>query len=701
MPAAVPIVIGAVAAAAAEAALAGIAIGTVLGGTITLGSATILGTSLAAIGGGVVGGLASMAASALLSPKAKAQSSGSSNVVYPYVDAGVKTNARNTVGFREVVYGRTRKAGDLIFEKTTSSGENNLGDILAGRDVYLHQLIVFASHECEEFVTLYLDDEILQLDGDGWVQNAKYTDNDDDQAAKGATSFAGTGTADTATGSGTSATVYIDTAFATASGVLGAGDLIKVAGLSDAAYNGQFLIDSIATHAAGAATRINYTTDSTIVSTGISQASLTVDINPIGYRSSTAFVYDSTNHDLNSGDRVYIFDADVDLYNEDKTTVTDTTSNRTFSYTLSSTPTQVATSASFQRRNGEDSALVNIQTFLGGAGQDIGSNADVSDLIRGFFQSTDLGTGLCCAYVRFYNAVAFTTSPQLTVELKGAKLYDPRDGSLAYSNNAALVYMDYLHRKIGENEDVPIGVGLQYDTATNTSNDIDIDNFADAANTCDEQILLSNGSYTERYTINGVVSLGEQPIDVLGLMLAAMQGQQGDFDWKIKLFPAAYTPAVHQIDETWLRDSFSVQIVNDKETLVNTVRCIFNDIDQLYYPDDMPKYQDATFLAADGGEELSEDLQLNFVTESERAQRLGKLYLQIRRKRLTVSLPLNMKGAVIAPNDTVSFSYSRWNWQNRIFKVQQVSEGLLNEGISIIMRAESSDVYDWSASEAQ
>lgn len=700
MPAAAPIIIGAVASQAAAGISATIA-GAILSSTgAFISDAVFLGLSGVISAG--IGGIASMAASSLLTPKAKAQRTGTnSNSIYPYVDNGVKTTERNTVQSRQVIYGQTKVSGTLLLEKLTSSGVNNNGDNKSGRDSYLHQIIAYATHECESFEELYLDDDVLEIDSDGWVLNAKYTTNSDTFTPKAFEAYSlNPYTATNATGTGTTATIYIDLSFATASTIMGAGDLLQVEGFADSAYNCQGVISSIASHAAGAATQVVYTTTSSITTSPISQVGSSMAINPIGYIGTTAYGYNSTGHGLNSGDNVYIYDASPAQYNKDRTSVTDVPTTRTFTYRISSV-TSTSQTGTFQRRNGTEEALVNVQKFLGASGQNLGTDADIADLMPDTLTATDYFKGICCVYVRFYDASKFTAAPQLTALIKGAKLYDPRDGSLAYSNNSALVVMDYLTRKIGENSNKPIGVGLHYNTATNASDDLNLDSFSDAADICDEQVTLSTGALENRYTINGVVNLGEQPIDVISLMIPTFQGALTDYNFKINIQAAAYEPAIHHIDETWLIGAVSVELDNDKQNLSNTIRAIFNDEDKEYYPDDMPKYQDATFLAEDNNEELSEDLQLPYVKESERAQRLSKLYLQQRRaNRKTLKLQLNAKGCVIAPWDNVSFSYARWNWSNRIYKVISISEGLLNEGVTVIMRPDSTAIYDWDSSEA-
>ena len=65
----------------------------------------------------------------------------------------------------------------------------------------------------------------------------------------------------------------------------------------------------------------------------------------------------------------------------------------------------------------------------------------------------------------------FTGIPNLTVVVKGKKVYDPRSDATAYSSNAALCLLDYL-------KDDDYGKGL-------ANSDIDLTSFSTAANDCD------------------------------------------------------------------------------------------------------------------------------------------------------------------------------------------------------------------------
>ena len=64
----------------------------------------------------------------------------------------------SSVASQQYVYGQIRKGGTIVF--MDSSGQSNK---------YLHTVIALAGHECEEIGDIYVNDEIVTLDADGYV----------------------------------------------------------------------------------------------------------------------------------------------------------------------------------------------------------------------------------------------------------------------------------------------------------------------------------------------------------------------------------------------------------------------------------------------------------------------------------------------------------------------------------------------------
>ena len=71
---------------------------------------------------------------------------------------GTLVNARDATAPVDFVYGQIRKGGTVSYYEST--GEKNK---------FLHQIIVLAGHEVQQIGDIYVNDEIVTLDGDGFV----------------------------------------------------------------------------------------------------------------------------------------------------------------------------------------------------------------------------------------------------------------------------------------------------------------------------------------------------------------------------------------------------------------------------------------------------------------------------------------------------------------------------------------------------
>ncbi len=691
MAAIIPVIAG----FAVEAGISA-AIGTAL-------TTTIAGFSInfGAIIASAAGSLAQSALGSAFGGNKKSGGGGGGGTTLPLIEAASqKTPQRNTVGFREIVYGKVKKSGTVVFEKLTSSGLDNSDEVQKGRNAYLNQVVVFTGHEIQSFENIYIDDVLLEIDSEGWVQNTQFTRNTDTFTPKAATLLdVAYTTADSATGSGTSASIYLDYAYATATNTIKVGDLIAVSGFAHSPYNGQFVVTSIASHAAGAATRVNYTTDSTITTSPITQVGASFQINAIGYRGLTAYVYDDTGHGLNVGDGVWIYEASPDEFNVDRTDVLTTPSTNTFTYALEADPGSASVSGTFQRRNGTDTALVNIQTFLGSDSQSIGNDGNISVLMADQLQTSDDFKGMAAIYARYFDADEFTSTPNLSAVIKGKKVYDYRSGGYYWSDNLALCIFDYMTWR-NQSNNLEIGLGLDYDNDDQTSEDMEIPVWEIAADLSDEEIDIGDSETQRRYTMNGTLSMGEQVLDNVSKMLINGAGVVTWLAGKYRLHLAEYDIPLHHVDEDWLSGQIAITINNDKQELANTVTGVFLNEDELYYPDDAPQFQDAAALEEDNNEALYTDAQYPYVTNSVYAQRMNKLYLNLRRQKMGVEVPANYKGMRLAIWDTVYFTHRALNWQNKVFRVVGFQGSLTGGGVKAILKTEDSSIYDWSASEA-
>lgn len=77
-------------------------------------------------------------------------------------DQGYQITQRGSTMPHQIIYGKTRIAGGIVFQGTTDNNK------------YLHTVLAFAGHEIEEFETIYLNDEVLTLSGNDVTAPAKY-----------------------------------------------------------------------------------------------------------------------------------------------------------------------------------------------------------------------------------------------------------------------------------------------------------------------------------------------------------------------------------------------------------------------------------------------------------------------------------------------------------------------------------------------
>ena len=141
----------------------------VVTGLAAIGSAVAASAFGAAIGIGAVTSTFALAAIGLatnlvlgaalraLTPKPSVGGIGGSN-------RGYQTTAIGTALDHQIIYGKVRVGGARIYDEAT--GENNK---------YLHRVVAVAGHEIQSFDEIYINDEIVTLDGSGNVTSpSKY-----------------------------------------------------------------------------------------------------------------------------------------------------------------------------------------------------------------------------------------------------------------------------------------------------------------------------------------------------------------------------------------------------------------------------------------------------------------------------------------------------------------------------------------------
>ncbi len=354
--------------------------------------------------------------------------------------------------------------------------------------------------------------------------------------------------------------------------------------------------------------------------------------------------------------------------------------------------------------------------------------------------------GIAYTYLKLdYDADMFPSGqPNVRATIQGREdIYDPRTGATGYSNNAALCIANYL-------TDADYGAGLKWE-------DLDETELIASANVCDEQVLLANGSYEPRYTINGSFTLDTPWRDALASMLEACAGRVSDAYGKVAIivgYDRGATIAFDMDDMTGDVEWSSQRSARGKFNAVGgTFICpsypyvpvgnLYNQdnreqgtFDGAYQPatyppfvysaergypvypltdcdglpilngDGQQEYGDA-YLAEDNGEREFTDSKLQFVTSVAQCQRLGKIKLARHRQQGTGSIPLKLCGIKVTAGDNALITYQPFGWVEKemliatfrfVNKHDEEGVALLETAIDV-QECDPVSEYDWHTSD--
>lgn len=261
--------------------------------------------------------------------------------------------------------------------------------------------------------------------------------------------------------------------------------------------------------------------------------------------------------------------------------------------------------------------------------------------------------------------------PNIKVEKFGKEVWDPRDGKWKWSDNVALVILDYYRSWLKVPDD-----------------EIRMNEFIVAANICDELVTRPDGTREPRYTANVEFDLGEARSKVLEALHMACAGQPTYIGGKHGIIAGAYYgPASDEIR--------AHQIIGDSELLpepassekINQVTGTFVD-PITFKKTDFPAVIVNEWVEEDGGLALLEDLDLRCVTSEYQAQRLANIMLRQRRAARTVTCPINLSGWRYRPGSSIRLYIPALGINGPEFRVVDWSFSLTS-GVELTLREES------------
>lgn len=312
-------------------------------------------------------------------------------------------------------------------------------------------------------------------------------------------------------------------------------------------------------------------------------------------------------------------------------------------------------------------------------------------LFPGKWTSDHRQRGLAHVYIILvFNNQAFPDGlPDISFEVEGKPVYDPRTDTTVYSNNAALVIADYLM-------DTKFGLGVP-------STRIDMDRLSDAADTCDEAVPLLAGGTEARYTIDLSFDTDETKGSILEKMATAIGGYITYTGGKWKIWPAEYQAPSITLDESDLRSDVKIKTRVSRRDNFNAVRGTYTSPANKWQVTDFPIVTNSFYQTQDNGERVFQELKFPCALSAPMCQRLAKIELERIRQPIVVSASFGLRAFNLEVPNTVALTLERYGWVEKVFEVVE-SELVLEDSrdapelrVDLQLREIASGVFDWNS----
>ena len=264
-----------------------------------------------------------------------------------------------------------------------------------------------------------------------------------------------------------------------------------------------------------------------------------------------------------------------------------------------------------------------------------------------------------------------------------------RTPTTAFSENPALLLAHYASHPLG---------GRLPSTAAN------LPRLTAAANRCDELTSMyflldaSGGSYgpasSTLFTGAIVAESDKRPADVMDELAEAMAGRWCIAGGELLMRAGELGDTVDTITEDWLAGGVQIRAQRPRQELSNTIRGTYSSVQHNWQPTQFPQVQDATMLAAHGGE-LAADVQFDAVTRGGQCQYLAAIMLRELRQGMVVTIVCNLRAYRLQVFDVVAVTLARYGWTNKLFEITDrtfTADG----GIKLTLRETAAGIFDQS-----
>lgn len=553
---------------------------------------------------------------------------------------------------RRFVLGRQRVSGPVAFIQSTGADRTTLAFV-----------VLCAAHEADGFEGFYIEDELAEVDGSGNVLSVRRRDVFSIAAASATVELTSEPAAGTVTATATYGTTVVPLTVSSVSGtsVTVTGALVGSTGTLTITY--QPASSPWVSGQSGAEVTQAFTLDAS------GNGSVTLTAAPIA--GSVHAVASSV-----VGDGGW---SDVDLMSY--------ASIAGLTLTVSGATAAAGYAAKVTYRRAADTSRMVLRTFNGSLGQV--ADAQLQALFPGTWTSDHTVTGQAGFIgIAEYDTDAFPNGmPNISVVMRGAKLYDPRTGATAWSENPALMCRYVATHPL---------LGRQLDGAVND------DNIAAQANACDPTVtyLVDGQAHTRPlYTAGLVVQAGQRPADILNDLCNAMAGRWCVVDGMLRLRAGAAVTPLQTLDETWLIGEVDGQALPvdlqpeiPRADAFNIATGKYADASRDFAELDYPAVSSASYIEDDDGE-LPTEISLPAVTFGGQAQQVVAALMRDSRLGLRLTVHCKpMQAYPVEPFDVLYVTLGRFGFDRVLMEVLDV-QWTVGAGIQLMLKATHPSIW--------
>jgi len=292
------------------------------------------------------------------------------------------------------------------------------------------------------------------------------------------------------------------------------------------------------------------------------------------------------------------------------------------------------------------------------------------------------GYGVAYLVVRMeYDPDVFSSGmPVLTAKVRGRRVYDPRDGSTAWSDNPALCTNDYLmNTRFGRGIDSSI---------------IDQDYLIDAANYCDGMVTVKAPGGTDliqkRYTCNGVVNPDQTSKSIIEQLCTSFRGTivpPGE-KYRIKID----RPEVSTFDFTENNIVGAWNITGaGVRTKLNRVNTRFYDAEN-NWEEALAVTDSKAYREEDNGRVLEADISLPFTSQTQRADIMAQHHIKQTRQGWRATFTASLEALSVEVMDVVTITHPTPGWEGKLFRIHGL-ELLENDVIGVTVQEYDPSVH--------